>query len=97
MVDTQNDAAIQITQVRSVIGAQRGQRRTLRALGLRRMHQTVHQVDRPEIRGMVAKVAHLVEVRRPGDDAPMGLEPGQQPEAGPDAGSDGAHNEGTAQ
>lgn len=70
---------IEITQVRSLIGAQRAQRRTLRALGLRRIHHTVTQADRPEIRGMLAKVAHLIEVRRPGDDAPMGLEPGQEP------------------
>jgi large subunit ribosomal protein L30 len=69
---------IEITQVRSAIGEQRAQRRTLRALGLRRMHHTVTQADRPEIRGMLAKVAHLIEVRRPGDDAPMGLEPGQE-------------------
>jgi large subunit ribosomal protein L30 len=71
---------IEITQVRSPIGAQRAQRRTLRALGLRRIHQTVSQPDRAEIHGMLAKVAHLVEVRRPGDDQPMGLEPGQEPQ-----------------
>jgi ribosomal protein L30 len=39
--------------------------RTVRALGLRRIRQTVTQPDRPEIRGMIAKVAHLVEVRYP--------------------------------
>ncbi|MBW3606220.1 MAG: 50S ribosomal protein L30 [Actinobacteria bacterium] len=72
---------IEITQVRSPIGAPQSQRRTLRALGLRRIHQTVTQADRPEIHGMLAKVAHLIEVRRPGDDAPMGLEPGQEPSA----------------
>jgi len=70
---------VEITQVRSIIGEQARQRRTLRALGLRRIHQTVTQPDRPEIRGMLATVAHLIEVRRPGDDAPMGLEPGQEP------------------
>lgn len=80
MVDTHDDTdTIEITQVRSVIGAQRDQRRTLRALGLRRIHQTVRQVDRPQTRGMLAKVAHLVEVRRPGDDRALGLEPGQVP------------------
>lgn len=78
MADPPTDM-IHITQVRSVIGAQRAQRRTLRALGLRRLHQTVPQPDRPEIRGMLAKVAHLVEVRMPGDDEAMDLEPGQQP------------------
>lgn len=71
---------IEITQVRSPIGAHEAQRRTLRALGLRRIRQTVTQPDRPEIHGMLAAVAHLVEVRRPGDDEPMGLEPGQEPQ-----------------
>jgi large subunit ribosomal protein L30 len=72
--------ALQITQIRSVIGAPEGQRRTLRALGLRGIRQTVSQPDRPEIRGMLARVAHLVEVRRPGSDQPERLEPGQEPE-----------------
>jgi large subunit ribosomal protein L30 len=75
---------VEITQVRSTIGAQVAQRRTLRALGLRRIHHTVTQPDRPEIRGMLATVAHLVEVRRPGDEAPMGLEPGQEPTSAAD-------------
>jgi large subunit ribosomal protein L30 len=76
---------VEITQVRSTIGAKTAQRRTLRALGLRRMHHTVTQPDRPEIRGMLATVAHLVEVRRPGDEDPMGLEPGQEPTSADDA------------
>jgi large subunit ribosomal protein L30 len=75
---TQADV-IEITQVRSIIGAKQAQRRTLRALGLRRIRQTVSHPDRPEIRGMLAKVAHLIEVRRSGDDEPVTLEPGQQP------------------
>jgi large subunit ribosomal protein L30 len=62
------DREIEITQTRSLIGAQQGQRRTVRALGLRRIRHTVIQPDRPEIRGMIAKVAHLVEVRYPGGD-----------------------------
>jgi len=66
-----------ITQVRSAIGAQQSQRRTLRALGLRRIRHSVTQPDRPEIRGMIAKVAHLVEVRV-GDEV-LDLEPGQEP------------------
>jgi large subunit ribosomal protein L30 len=70
---------IEITQTRSLIGSQQGQRRTVRALGLRRIRHTVTQPDRPEIRGMIAKVAHLVEVRYPGDDEPLHLEPGQEP------------------
>ena len=70
---------MEITQVRSTIGAKQAQRRTLRALGLRRIRQTVSHPDRPEIRGMLAKVAHLIEVRRPDDDEPVTLQPGQQP------------------
>ena len=54
------DAAV--TQVRSTIGIKPKQRGTLRALGLRRINHTVEHPDRPEIRGMVAKVPHLVEV-----------------------------------
>jgi len=69
---------IEITQIRSTIGAKQAQRRTLRALGLRRIRQTVSHSDRPEIRGMLAKVAHLIEVRRP-DHESVTLEPGQQP------------------
>ena len=53
---------LKITQVRSQIGIKPKQRGTLRALGLRRINQTVEHPDRPEIRGMVAKVPHLVRV-----------------------------------
>ncbi len=55
-------ATLKITQVRSAIGTKPRQRGTLRALGLRRVHQTVEHPDRPEIRGMVATVTHLVSV-----------------------------------
>ena len=82
-------AELEITQVRSASGKQVGQQRTLRALGLRRVRHTVRQPDRPEIRGMVAKVAHLVEVRYPGVDEELDLEPGQEPkgEGNPPAGA----------
>jgi large subunit ribosomal protein L30 len=53
---------LKITQVKSGIGFQRNQRETLRSLGLKRMHDTVVKEDRPEIRGMVATVTHLVSV-----------------------------------
>ncbi len=52
---------IKITQVRSGIGRPLRQKRTLQALGLRRMHQTVEKEATPQIIGMVAKVRHLVE------------------------------------
>lgn len=55
-------ATLRITQVRSAIGTKPKQRGTLRALGLRRVHDTVEQPDRPEIRGMLGKVPHLVKV-----------------------------------
>ena len=55
-------AELKVTQTRSTIGAKRNQRETLRSLGLKRIHHTVVQEDRPEIRGMVATVPHLVTV-----------------------------------
>jgi len=53
---------LKVTQVRSKIGIKPKQRGTLRALGLRRIDHTVEHADRPEIRGMLAKVPHLVRV-----------------------------------
>jgi large subunit ribosomal protein L30 len=53
---------IKITQVRSGIGRPLRQKRTLVALGLRKMHQTVEKEATPQIIGMVAKVQHLVSV-----------------------------------
>jgi large subunit ribosomal protein L30 len=55
-------ATLRITQMRSAIGLKPKQRGTLRALGLRRINDTVEQPDRPEIRGMLGKVPHLVKV-----------------------------------
>jgi large subunit ribosomal protein L30 len=55
-------STLKITQVRSTIGAKPKQRGTLRALGLKRINHTVELPDRPEIRGMVARVPHLVTV-----------------------------------
>ena len=55
-------AKLKITQVRSVLGRGSKQEGTIRALGLRRMGQTVVKEDRPEIRGMIRAVEHLVEV-----------------------------------
>jgi large subunit ribosomal protein L30 len=53
---------LRVTLVRSPIGDSERQKRTVRALGLRRMHHTVEQADTPEIRGMIAKIRHLVKV-----------------------------------
>ncbi|NNE74561.1 MAG: 50S ribosomal protein L30 [Acidimicrobiales bacterium] len=53
---------LQITQVRSTIGTKPKQRGTLRALGLGKIGRTVTHPDKPEVRGMIARVPHLVEV-----------------------------------
>lgn len=53
---------LKITQVRSVTSRGAKQRGTIRALGLKRLGHTVVQADRPEIRGMVRAVEHLIEV-----------------------------------
>ena len=53
---------IRITLVKSPIGYSVRHKAIVKALGLNRMHQTVEQEDCPSIRGMVYKVAHLVEV-----------------------------------
>jgi large subunit ribosomal protein L30 len=55
-------ARLRLTQVRSVIDRPKDQKATVRALGLHRMHDTVVKDDRPEIRGMIAKVSHLLRV-----------------------------------
>ena len=55
-------AKINITQIKSGIGYAEDQKRTLKALGLRRMHQMVTQEDSAAIRGMVNKIRHLVKV-----------------------------------
>ena len=53
---------LKITQTRSPIGGTHSQRETLRTLGLKRMRDVVVKEDRPEIRGMVRTVSHLVSV-----------------------------------
>ena len=51
---------LKVTQVRSEIGGTQSQRSTLRGLGLKRIGDTVVKEDRPEIRGMIRTVTHLV-------------------------------------
>jgi large subunit ribosomal protein L30 len=53
---------LRITQVKSVIGTPEDQKRTVRALGLKRIRHSVDQADTPAVRGMVFKVKHLVDV-----------------------------------
>jgi large subunit ribosomal protein L30 len=55
-------ARLKVTQVRSVIGSKQNQREALRSLGLKRINDVVVKEDRPEIRGMVRTVTHLVQV-----------------------------------
>ncbi len=53
---------LSITQTRSSIGRRWDQGATLRALGIKKMHQTVVHNDTPQIRGMVKKIQHLLKV-----------------------------------
>lgn len=57
-------AKIKVTQVKSKIGSTLRQKRTLEALGLKKMNATVEHEDSPEILGMVAKVRHLVSLEK---------------------------------
>ena len=58
-------AKVRITQRRSRNGANGAQRDTLRSLGLRRIRHSVEHEDTPQVRGMVRRVRHLVEVEEP--------------------------------
>ena len=53
---------LQIKQTRSAIGRAMNQQETIRALGLRRLYQTVIHEDTPQIRGMINAVSHLLAV-----------------------------------
>ncbi|MFS0884035.1 50S ribosomal protein L30 [Aeromicrobium sp. 179-A 4D2 NHS] len=56
-------AKLEVTQVRSAIGREQNQRNTLRSLGLKRIGDVKVVEDRPEIRGMVNTIPHLVTVK----------------------------------
>jgi large subunit ribosomal protein L30 len=56
------DKTVRVTLVRSPIGYTKDQKKTVLALGLRRMHQTVEHHDNPALRGMIRKVIHLLRV-----------------------------------
>lgn len=55
-------ADVKVTQVKSKIGGTQAQRDSLRTLGLHRIGDSVTRPDRPEVRGMIQVVRHLVEV-----------------------------------
>jgi large subunit ribosomal protein L30 len=67
MADT---TQIRVTQIRSAIGTKPKQRGNLRALGLGRIGKSNVLPDRPEIRGMIARVPHLVEVTEAEEGSP---------------------------
>lgn len=54
--------SLRVTQIKSVIGCPSDQKATVRALGLKRINDSVEQVDSPAVRGMIFKVEHLVKV-----------------------------------
>ncbi len=58
-------STLKVTWVRSTIGHKAAARGTIRALGLRRLKQTVEVADNPMIRGMLRRVAFLLEVEEP--------------------------------
>jgi len=62
MAKSKTGKVLQVTLLRSPIGYSIRQKRTVRALGLRRLNQTVKHEDTPVVRGMIAKVNHLVAV-----------------------------------
>lgn len=55
-------STLRVTQIKGLVGRPADQRGTIRALGLKRIGHTVEKEDRPEIRGMIFKVKHLVKV-----------------------------------
>ncbi|HEY7661106.1 MAG TPA: 50S ribosomal protein L30 [Actinomycetota bacterium] len=59
---------VRVTQVRSVIHRPKDQKATIRRLGLHRINDSVVKEDRPEVRGMISKVRHLVRVDEVDDD-----------------------------
>lgn len=59
-------AKLRVTQIGSPIGRPKDQRETLKGLGLNKMHRTRELEDTPSVRGMLAKVHHLVRVEETG-------------------------------
>lgn len=55
---------VQITLVKSTIGKPEKQRKVIAGLGLGKLNQTVELADTPEIRGMIAKVSHMLNIVR---------------------------------
>lgn len=53
---------LKVTQIKSGVGRIKRQRQSIRALGIKRLHQSVEHPDTPQLRGMIEKVSHLVKV-----------------------------------
>jgi large subunit ribosomal protein L30 len=53
---------LKVTQIRSTIGRVKKQKETIRALGIKKLYHSVVHKDTPQVRGMIEKVKHLVEV-----------------------------------
>ncbi len=62
MAKKKKEKMLKITQVRSLIGRKADHKRTIEALGLKRIHHTVLKQDTPQIRGMIRKVQYLLTV-----------------------------------
>ena len=62
MPKTTQGKTIKVTLLKSGIGFPKPQKATVRALGFRRLHQTVEHKDTPALRGMLAKVVHLIRI-----------------------------------
>jgi len=58
------DKTLKVTLTRSLIGLSPKQEATVRALGLRRIRQSISHADSPSVRGMIAKVPHVLRVTR---------------------------------
>ena len=62
MAKNNETKTLRVTLVKSPIGFPEPQKRTAKALGLRRMHQTVEHQDTPALRGMLASIVHLIRI-----------------------------------
>lgn len=65
---------LKITLKKSAIGYRERQKRTAKALGLRKLNSSVVKPDNPQIRGMVRKISHLVEIEHVDEEMPGGSE-----------------------
>ena len=96
MADERVGRRITVTQIRSAIGTKPKHRGTLRALGLRGIGQSNTLPDRPEIRGMIARVPHLIAVTVPAGDRATDAATSAPPAAAKPAAPEAAEPEATA-